>query len=173
MISMEEVKSSLNSNTFLTQDLKENIWQLVVKFNSKFPNISLSVLNEKIKDLQIIKGSKFLIRNASKYNVVENTIYINKSKSDEVDYQFILMRELLNIITVNGNYSGFNIDNKYESLNIGYTEKLAMLLVGNEEACEYEEEVSAIGMLEVIVGEGNIFQAYFSNDIKKILSVIG
>ena len=42
------------------------------------------------------------------------------------------MREILNIITAKDNYTGFNQDNIFEALNVGYTEMLANFLVGND-----------------------------------------
>ncbi len=173
MIGINEITNSLNSNPNITTEIKQYLLELIIIFNKRFPNVNLNILNERIKTLNIIKGSKFLIVNASKYNVLENTIYINQSKADIVDYKFILMRELLNVITSNKTYSGFNVDNKYEALNNGYTEKLAMFLVGNEAESEFEEEVAVATMLEIIIGEEPLIQAYFSNDINKILSVIG
>ncbi len=172
MITLEVIQQSLDLNTLLSSDVKENIWELIVIFNKRFPDVNLAVLNDKIKTLQIKKGSKFLIKNSSTYNVVENTIYINNSKISDTDCKFVLMREILNVITVKDNYTGFNINNQYEALNIGYTETLANFLVGNETDSEYQDEVSVVSMLSLILGDDSFYQAYFNNDINKILSVI-
>ncbi len=172
MISLDSVKQSLDLNNLLSPELKENIMELLIIFNNRFPDVNLDVLNDKIKTLEIKKGSKFLIKNSSKYNVVENVIYINNSKISEADIKFVLMRELLNVITAKENYTGFNINNQYEALNIGYTETLANFLVGNEAECEYQDEVVVVSSLSLILGDDSFYQAYFNNDINRILSVV-
>lgn len=170
---LDKIKESLNSNLYLTEDIKENITDLVEIFNNQFPNVDLTNLIEKLKTLQIEKGSKFLFRGLSKYNPIENKMLITLSQIDnDTDCKHILMRELLNIITSKDNFTGFNIDNKYEALNIGYTEILANLLVGNESVNEYEDEVIAADLMVRLIGEENVFNAYFKNDINFIYSVL-
>ena len=39
MANLEEIKSSLNSNSALTEDIKNSIMELVVTFNNAFPNV--------------------------------------------------------------------------------------------------------------------------------------
>lgn len=171
---ISEIKESLNSNLYLTDDIKENILELVTIFNNQFPNVDLTNLTGKLKTLQIEKGSKFLFRGLSKYNPIENKILITLSQlDDDTDCKHILMRELLNVITSKDNFTGFNNDNKYEALNIGYTEILANLLVGNESVNEYEDEVIAANLMLSLIGSDNVFNAYFNNDINLILNVVG
>ena len=67
-----------------------------------------------------------------------------------------------------GGLIGFNKDNAYEALNIGYTERLTNFLVGNETDSEYEDEIVASNILERIIGEDKMFNAYFSNDASLI-----
>ncbi len=164
---LNEIKNSLNSNPNLT-DIKDCLMELIYLFNSKFPNVNLNNLNERLKTLKIIKGSKYLVKNSSHYNPVSNELLINLSKLDNNDCKHILMRELLNIITAKDNYTGFNKDNSYEALNIGYTERLTNFLVGNETESEYEDEIVASNILEKIVGEDKMFNAYFTNNINLI-----
>ena len=164
---LNEIKNSLNSNPNLT-DIQDCLMELIYLFNSKFPNINLNNLNERLKTLKIIKGSKYLVKNSSHYNPVSNELLINLSKLDNNDCKHILMRELLNIITAKDNYTGFNKDNSYEALNIGYTERLTNFLVGNETESEYEDEIIASNILEKIVGEDKMFNAYFTNNVNLI-----
>lgn len=164
---LNEIKNSLNSNPNLT-DIQDCLMELIYLFNSKFPTINLSNLNERLKTLKIIKGSKYLVKNSSHYNPVNNELLINLSKINDNDCKHILMRELLNIITAKDNFSGFNVDNDYEALNIGYTERLTNFLVGNESESEYEDEIVASNLLERIIGEDKMFNAYFNNDASLI-----
>lgn len=164
---LNEIKNSLNSNPNLT-DIQDCLMELIYLFNSKFPNINLNNLNERLKTLKIVKGSKYLVKNSSHYNPVNNELLINLSKLDNNDCKHILMRELLNIITAKDNYTGFNKDNSYEALNIGYTERLTNFLVGNETESEYEDEIIASNILEKIVGEDKMFNAYFTNNVNLI-----
>lgn len=164
---LNEIKNSLNSNPNLT-DIQDCLMELIYLFNSRFPAINLSNLNERLKTLKIIKGSKYLVKNSSHYNPVTNELLINLSKINDNDCKHILMRELLNIITAKENFTGFNKDNAYEALNIGYTERLTNFLVGNETDSEYEDEIVASNILERIIGEDKMFNAYFSNDASLI-----
>ena len=164
---LNEIKNSLNSNPNLT-DIQDCLLELIYLFNSKFPNVNLNNLNERLKTLKIIKGSKYLVKNAAHYNPISNELLINLSKISDSDCKHILMRELLNIITAKDNFTGFNKDNAYEALNIGYTERLTNFLVGNENESEYEDEIVASNLLEKIIGEDKMFNAYFTNDASLI-----
>ena len=82
------------------------------------------------------------------------------------------MRELLNMITAKDNFTGFNKDNAYEALNIGYTEILANYLVGNENESEYEDEIVATNMIAEVIGNDTLFNAYFNNDETLIMNSV-
>lgn len=173
MASIEEIKSSLNSNPYLTTEIKDCLMELIEIFKNKFPEISLDNLNERLKTLKMIRGSKFLINGTSRYNPVDNELFISLINIDnDIDCKHILMRELLNIITSKDNYTGFNQDNIFEALNIGYTEILSNYLVGNDGECEYEDEVIATNIMCLIVGEEKFRQAYFTNDVKLLMNEI-
>lgn len=171
MVSLEEIKNSLSSNQNLTEDVKKNLIELITIFSSKFPNVNLTNLNERIKTLKIIRGSKFLIRGTSYYNPVDNELLISLVNfSGEIDGKHILMRELLNIITAKDNYTGFNKNNNFEALNIGYTEMLTNFLVGNEYESEYEDEIIASNVLATVIGNDTMLNAYFNNDDTLIMN---
>lgn len=174
MITIDEIKQSLGSNSYLTAEVKNDIMELIIIFNNKFPEVNLTNLNERIKTLKIISGSKFLINGSSKYYPANNEIMISKSAiSKDVDGKHILMRELLNVISANNEYTGFNKDNMFEALNIGYTEMLTNFLVGNDYDSEYEEEIIAVDLVMQIVDSDTIFKAYFTNDASLILKEVG
>lgn len=172
MIGLNEIKNTLDTNPSLTE-MKENMMELITIFHTSFPQVDLANLNERLKTLTFLRGSKFLIHTSSFYDPIANEILLNKSKlTDDVDGKHILMRELLNIITAKDNYTGFNKDHAYEALNIGYTEILTNFLVGNEYESEFEDEIIATNMIAGVVGNDTLFQAYFNNDVNLLLNVV-
>mgnify|MGYP003290975229 CR=1 FL=1 len=173
MVGLDEIKTSLDSNPYLTNDIKDSFMELISLFNSKFQDVNLATLNERIKTLKVIRGSKYLIKNSSNYDPVSNEILISMTKiTDDIDCKHILMRELLNIITAKDNYTGFNKDRAFEALNIGYTEILANYLVGNLYESEYEDEIIATNMIAEIIGKDTLYNAYFNNDASLIMSTV-
>ncbi len=172
-MALDEIRKSLDMNPSLDEDMKICLMDLITLFHNKFPNVDLTNLKERLKSLAIIRGSKFLITKSSSYNPLANEMLINLVKiNDDVDCRHILMREILNIITAKDNFTGFNKDNAYEALNVGYTEILTNYLVGNESESEYEDEIVATNMIASIVGNDNLFNAYFNNDVTLIMNSV-
>ena len=126
MTDLDTIKNTLDTNTYLSQEMKDNIFELVVLFNKNFNQIALNNFNERLKTLKIEKISSFLSKRVSRYDIHKNTIYFNdKELKKDYDVRHILMLELINIISSNNEFSGFNYEDKFEALNIGYTEMLA------------------------------------------------
>ncbi|MBQ2409363.1 MAG: hypothetical protein II309_08010 [Bacilli bacterium] len=123
---------SIDSNEFLSADLKENFKELITVFHQLFSKVDLSNFNERIKRLRIKKGSKFFITSDCEYNPRENILYINEDKIKMVDAKHSLMMSVLSIITAKDNFYGFNDTGTLEGLNKGITELIANFLVGNE-----------------------------------------
>jgi hypothetical protein len=123
---------SIDSNEFLSADLKENFKELITVFHQLFSKVDLSNFNERIKRLRIKKGSKFFITSDCEYNPRENILYINEDKIKMVDAKHSLMMSVLSIITAKDNFYGFNDTGTLEGLNKGLTELIANFLVGNE-----------------------------------------
>jgi hypothetical protein len=123
---------SIDSNEFLSDDLKENFKELITVFHQLFSKVDLSNFNERIKRLRIKKGSKFFITSDCEYNSRENILYINEEKLKLVDAKHSLMMSILSIITAKDNFYGFNDTGTLEGLNKGLTELIANFLVGNE-----------------------------------------
>ena len=123
---------SIDSNEFLSTDLKENFKELITVFHQLFSKVDLSNFNERIKRLRIKKGSKFFITSDCEYNPRENILYINEDKIKMVDAKHSLMMSVLSIITAKDNFYGFNDTGTLEGLNKGITELIANFLVGNE-----------------------------------------
>ena len=164
-MTLEDVKKSLDSNLNLTDELRDNIYSLVVIFNSKFKEVPLDNLVYHLKTLKIEKSNKFVNKRVSKYNHVTNTIEFNIDKiNEEYDMKHILMFELLNVITNNGQMTGFNQNDKFRALNAGYTEMITNYLIGNEGEAHLEPEVISTNMISYIIGNDVMQQAYFNND---------
>ena len=111
---------------------KENFKELITIFHQNFKEVSLDNFNERIKGLDIKKGSKYLIKDAIVYKPMENVLYINEEELNHVDAKHELMYALLTIITAKDNYFGFDTDGTLTVLNVGLTEMIANFLVGNE-----------------------------------------
>ena len=170
---IEQVKLSLNSNQYLSEEIKDNLLELAIIFNKQFPEVDLNNFSERLKTIKIIRGSKFLINGCSRYNPTANEVLISLTNiTGDVDCKHILMREILNIITAKDKYTGFNTDNSLIALNVGYTEILVNFLVGNEYDSEYNDEIIATNLVAEIVGEENMRKAYFNNDASFILNQV-
>lgn len=174
MANLYDVKSSLHNNSNLDAEVRDNIFELVMIFNNKFPEVSLDRFNEHAKTLKIKKTNKFLNSDISMYDYRHNILYFNKSRmTDEYDFRHILMYELINIISSNKYQTGFNNDGKFEALNTGYTEILANFLVGNNgQKLIYPNEAIMANMIGIVAGENKLFEAYFNNDAKILLNAL-
>lgn len=163
---LNKVELSLTQNNLLTENVKENILELIQIFNSKFPSVELDNLAEKLKTLNIVRTSKFLNKDISMYDCKTNTIRLNLSEMDKAyDMRHVLMFELLNVITSNNYHTGFNNDNSLEALNMGYTEILANYLVGNSgEIPIYPNEAVSANLISIIINDDTLFEAYFKNN---------
>ena len=51
MTDLYEIKTALHNNSGINADVRDNIFELVVVFNNKFPNVSLEHLKEHLKTL--------------------------------------------------------------------------------------------------------------------------
>lgn len=174
MTNLDNIKNVLESNNNITREIKDNLFELIVIFNNKFPEIDLGNLESHVKTLKIKKSSKFFNNDISMYDYRNNILYFNQARmSDDYDFRHILMFELLNIISSNKFQTGFNSEGKFEALNIGYTEILANYLVGNNgEKLIYPNEAIMANMIGIVAGNDNLFESYFKNDPKILLNAL-
>ncbi len=164
---MNNIKVSLEQNLELSQGVKANIYELSLIFHEKLPNVNLEKYSERLETLKIIRLSRFIKPGVvSMYDCRKNIIYLNSSEVEKgYDMKHVLMYELINVISSNDIYTGFNIDDKYKALNIGYTEILANFLVGNDSDISlYSQEAATVNMMSVLVGIETFYEAYFRND---------
>lgn len=124
--------SAIDSNTMLSDALKDNFKELITIFHQCFKEVSLDNFNGRIKGMEIKKGNKYLIKDAVEYKPKENVLYLNAEELDKVDAKHELMYAILTIITANENGFGFDKDGSLKALNIGLAEMITNLLVGNE-----------------------------------------
>lgn len=169
---IESIKTALNDNQNLTSEIKENLLELTQIFHEHYPDISLDNLEERLKTLKIERISKFLNKDVSFYDFRANILYFNINEMEKpYDMKHVLMFELLNMITATNYHTGFNLDNQFEALNIGYTEMLANLLVGNDsDIWLYADEAIETNLISIIIGVENLEKAYFNNDAKILVT---
>lgn len=135
MDELQTIKDSIDSNSYITEEMKSDIMELVTIFHQKMPDVSLDIFSERIKTLKIFQGNKFIIRDTIEYDNVQNILFVNKEELKRHDGKNRLMYGLLCIISTKENYSGLNVDNKYKALNIGVAEMIVNYLVGSDCQC--------------------------------------
>jgi len=169
---IEDIKGILKENNNIAEDVKENIIYLINIFINAFPNVSLENLKKQLLNLKIQKVSKYVTTEYAYYNGNSNILYINYNKiTDDDDVKHIMMHQLLNIITYNGKFSGFNQNNFLKALNIGFTEIITNNLVGNDgEVSYYDDEIVATNLLASIIGYETLEKCYFENDAKLVIT---
>lgn len=169
---IDNVTKCLESNKRISSEVRDGILELVVLFHKNFPNVSLENLCKKLKTLKIEKTSKFEKSHISSYSFKKNVLYFNSDElSKEYDAKHIMMFELLNIITSTDNQVGFNSDNRFLALNVGFTELLANFLVGNSgDKLVYPDEAIMTNLITSVVGFENMLYAYFNNDSKFLVN---
>lgn len=161
---LDEIKSNLATNENLTEEIKADMFNLIVIFHQTFPDISLEKLDSRIKDVKLGKIGVFERKGPIVYDAVKNEIALsNKKLKGEYDANHLMMKGILGMISSADTFYGFNTNNRLRALNIGYTEMLANFLVGNEGICDYEEELLAADLASQIISPEEMFSAYFNN----------
>lgn len=167
---LDEIKDNLESNKNLPKDIKIKMFELIVLFNSSFPNIRLDKLKERIKTVKIGRIGIFEKKGSFNYNVVKNEmLFSSKKLKDTGDANHMMMKGIIGMISSADDYYGFNKGNRLRALNAGFTEMMANFLVGNESTSELEEELIATNLICQIVGRDVLFDAYFNNDQDTVL----
>ncbi len=168
---MDMIKQTLQANNNLSDGLRSNIFELASILHTKFPDVDLTNLCNRLKTLQVKRLSKFINSNVSMYSNVENILYLNNEKlSGDYDAKHVLMYEILNIASSTESKKGFVQDGRFEALNVGYTEILANFLVGNEsDKAMYPEQAVETNLISIIVGNDILKKAYFTNDTELLI----
>ena len=166
---LNEIKISLNSNSNLNDDIKNKLLELVVIFHKKLPEVNLSVLNEKLKTVNISKLSKFERKGTYYYDVFKNQICFSNNLEGNYDIDHLFMKALLEMSTSTGKFTGFHSDERLKALNLAYTEILANYIIGNEGDSDLEEEMLVTNLLSHVIGKDTMFNSYFTNNGEPII----
>ncbi len=169
---LEEIRISLKSNPNLTDEIRNKLFELVVIFNKKIPDINLSRLNEKLKTVKLGKLSKFERKGTYYYDVFKNEILFSKDLESNYDIDHLLTKAILQMSTSTETFTGFNSDDRLRALNLAYTEILANYIVGNEGDSDLEEEMLVTNLLSHIVGKDTMFNSYFTNNGEPIIKAM-
>lgn len=169
---LEEIRVSLKSNPNLTDEVRNKLFELVIIFNKKMPDINLSKLNEKLKTVKLGKLSKFERKGTYYYDVFKNEILFSKDLESNYDIDHLLTKAILQMSTSTETFTGFNSDDRLRALNLAYTEILANYIIGNEGDSDLEEEVLVTNLLSHIVGKDTMFNSYFTNNGEPIIKAM-
>ena len=169
---LEEIRISLKSNPNLTDEIRNKLFELVIVFNKKMPDINLSKLNEKLKTVKLGKISKFERKGTYYYDVFKNEILFSKDLESNYDIDHLLTKAILQMSTSTETFTGFNSDDRLRALNLAYTEILANYIVGNEGDSDLEEEMLVTNLLSHIVGKDTMFNSYFTNNGEPIIKAM-
>jgi hypothetical protein len=77
MITVEQVLNALQNNSSIDEAVKMNLNELIIIFNSKYPNVLLMNLYNVISNLKIKKSNKFDNKRIFKYNIGTNVLEFN------------------------------------------------------------------------------------------------
>lgn len=127
---IEKVKRSLERNEVLTDEVKTNIFELVLIFNKNYKDVSLDLLAERLEDLDVEVVSKYISKEPVIYNSHTNVIQINAEEVEKSNnIKHILMVALLHMISITNRENRGPID----AFRDGYANIIANNLVGSEE----------------------------------------
>lgn len=169
---LEEIKLSLKSNPNLADDIRNKLFELVVIFNKKIPDINLSRLNERLKTVKLGFLSRFERKGTYYYDVLKNEILLSKDIEGNYDIDHLLIKAILQMSTSTATFTGFNSDDRLRALNLAYTEILANYIIGNEGDSDLEEEMLVTNLLSHIVGKDTMFNSYFTNNGEPIIKAM-
>lgn len=168
---LEQIRLNLNANKELTKDFKFKIFEFILLFNKKFPNIDLTTLSSKISTVTFEKVSSYERRGTFNYDAAKNRVMYDakRIKEDDYDIDNLLMKAVIALISSTDTYYGFNKDDKLSALNKAVTEMIANHVIGNEGTSDYEEEIIIANLISKIIGVDLLIESYFKNDSDTIL----
>lgn len=169
---LEEIRISLKSNPNLTDEIRNKLFELIIVFNKKLPEINLSRLNERLKTVKLGKIGKFEKKGTYYYDVFKNEILLSRDIEGNYDVDHILTKAILQMSSSTNSFTGFNSDDRLRALNLAYTEILANYIVGNEGDSDLEEEMLVTNLLSHIVGKDTMFNSYFTNNGEPIIKAM-
>ena len=166
---LEEIKISLQNNPNLNEDIRNKLFELVIVFNKKLPEVNLSKLNEKLKTVKLGRMSRLERKGVYYYDLYKNEILFTGNLKNNYDIDHLLMKAILEMSTATNSFTGFNSDERLKALNLAYTEILSNYIVGNEGDSDLEEEMLVTNLLSHIIGKDAMFNSYFTNNGEPII----
>lgn len=129
-MAIEKVQKSLERNEVLTDEVKTNLFELILIFNKHYKDISLDLLAERLEDVNFEVVSKYISKEPIVYNSHTNVIQINEEELEKTNNtKHILMVALLHMISVTNRKDRGPID----AFRDGYANIIANNLVGSED----------------------------------------
>lgn len=163
---LEQIQQNLNANKDFTKDFKYKIFELILLFNKKYPDVNLEKLCSKIKTVTFEKSGTFERRGTFTYDPKKNKVSFDAKRIKDSDYDIdnMMMKAVIAMATAKDTYYGFNKDDKLSALNKAVTEMIATSIVGNEGISDYEEEILIANLLSKVLGVDFLIESYFKND---------
>lgn len=172
MSSLESIKNSLENNSNLTDEIRSKLFDLVTIFHEKLPEADLSRLANKISDVKFSMLPKLERKGIYYYDALNNEILLSNLIKGNFDIDNILVQAILEMSTSTGKFTGFNSDERLNTLNLAYTEKLATFVIGNDYDTLLESELLVADLLSHIVGIDTMNNSYFSNNGTAIIKAM-
>ncbi len=173
-MNMTDVETALNLNKKIDAPIKENILGLVNVFHETFKDISLEDLCNNLKTLKIEKVSVYVNAFPLDYNSKLNKLTINVKELERVeDSRNYFMNIVIRIIMNKNGNIGFDKDEKFVGINIGYIAGIANMLVGNVgEDDFFKEEITACNIVGKLIGDEILKTAFFNHDTDLLIDSI-
>ncbi len=173
-MTVEIIFETLKNNQNIDSEFKDLIQELIIIFTKFFPNVDLTNLNNRLGSLKIVKTNKLVSNDVIDYNSISNELSFNLEEiMKDYDLRHILMHGLLRIITAYDNTFGFDQNNKFTALNIGYTEIITNFIIGNDsDLTLFDDEVIATNLIADVIGHDVLFQSYFTNNSNMLASTL-
>lgn len=141
---IEDVKNSLDKNANLTDDVKADLFELVLLFQKNYEDVSLSKLASRLSDVKVEVVGKFISEEVALYNDKTNCIQINeKALEESEDTKFILMTTLVQMMQEKEKDPKGLLD----TVQKGYAKIVAHNLIGSEDFTHTEIYVNQLGSI--------------------------
>jgi hypothetical protein len=129
-MNIDLVKESLDKNTNLTEEFKENLFELILIFNKHYPEVELKLLTSRLETINFETVGKFVSDKVLTYNPKTNLLQINKTELSETNnLRHILMMAIIEMVS-----EELKEENEFlKDFKEGFIEIMANNLVGSEE----------------------------------------
>jgi len=129
-MTIDSVKSSLDMNANLSEEFKENLFELILIFNKHYADVDLALLSKRLETLDFEIVGKFISEKVVFYNSKINLLQINKTELEKTNnLRHILMMAIIEMVSE-------DLKDNFEFMKDfkeGFIEIMANNLVGSEE----------------------------------------